>query len=259
MILSTLDAQWPLAPAPARPRPRPPSPGAATAAAVVTGAVLRRCSTPIARSSPSSKSTGPHIALHNVLTIPFATVPVGPAASNLRAPTRPMARAPVGNAKTHSTPSHYDGVEHKWWLPSPPPPPPPPPWASNRRPRHHIRRRLRRAARCVGAFPAAPAQHARALRAIDPCLNGEDGMALQRLAARYRPAALRQPDLERGSARWAVDLEPGGGRRRAKAARHGRRTTARAERQSTCTSPWEKFPKTPESLKAPLRGSEPVP
>ena len=45
-----------------RPRPRsrlrPPSPGAATAAAVVTGAVLRRCSTPIDRSSPSSKSTG---------------------------------------------------------------------------------------------------------------------------------------------------------------------------------------------------------
>jgi hypothetical protein len=55
----------------------------------------------------------------NALTLPFATVPVGaaletPAASNLRAPTRPMARAPVGNAKTHSTPSHYDGVEHKW-------------------------------------------------------------------------------------------------------------------------------------------------
>jgi len=32
------------------------------------------------------------------------------AASNLCAPTRPMARAPVGNAKTHSTPSHDDGV-----------------------------------------------------------------------------------------------------------------------------------------------------
>jgi hypothetical protein len=48
--------------------------------------------------------------------------------------------SPVGNAKTHSTPSHDDGVEHKWWLPSPPPPPPPPPWASRRRPRHHIRR-----------------------------------------------------------------------------------------------------------------------
>ena len=29
------------------------------------------------------------------------------------APTRPMARAPTGNAKTHSTPSHDDGVEHK--------------------------------------------------------------------------------------------------------------------------------------------------
>ena len=107
----------------------------------------------------------------NAPTLPVATVPVGaalktPAASNLRAPTRPMARAPVGNAKTHSTPSHYDGVEHKWWLPSPPPPPLPPPWASRRRPRHHTRRRLRRATRCVGAFAAAPAQHARALRAI---------------------------------------------------------------------------------------------
>ena len=48
----------------------------------------------------------------------LATVPVGAAletlaASNLCAPTRPMARAPVGNAKTHSTPSHDDGVEHK--------------------------------------------------------------------------------------------------------------------------------------------------
>jgi len=109
----------------------------------------------------------------NAPTLPFATVPVGaaletPAASNLRAPTRPMARAPVGNAKTHSTPSHYDGVEHKWWLPSPPPHP----WVSSRRPKHHIRRRLRRAARCVGAIAAAPAQHARALRAFDPCCAG---------------------------------------------------------------------------------------
>jgi hypothetical protein len=107
----------------------------------------------------------------NAPTLPVAPVPVGaaletPATSNLHAPTRPMARAPVGNAKTHSTPSHYDGVEHKWWLPSPPPPPLPPPWASRRRPRHHTRRRLRRATRCVGAFAAAPAQHARALRAI---------------------------------------------------------------------------------------------
>jgi len=80
--------------------------------------------------------------------------------------------SPVGNAKTHSTPSHDDGVEHKWWLPSPPRPPLLPPWASSRRPRHHIRRRLRRATRCVGAFAAAPAQHARALRAIDPCCAG---------------------------------------------------------------------------------------
>jgi hypothetical protein len=75
--------------------------------------------------------------------------------------------SPVGNAKTHSTPSHDDGVEHKWWLPSPPPPPPLlPPWASSRRPRHLIRRRLRHATRCVGVFAAAPAQDARALRAI---------------------------------------------------------------------------------------------
>ncbi len=114
----------------------------------------------------------------------LASVPVGaaletPAASNLRAPTRPMARAPVGNAKTHSTPSHDDGVEHKWWLPSPPPLPPP--WASSRRPRHHIRRRLRRAMRCVGAFAAAPAQHARALSAIDPCCAGTSWPDLQLL------------------------------------------------------------------------------
>ena len=122
-------------------------------------------------ASPGSARMPSPTSPCNAPTLPFATVPVGaaletPAASNLRAPTRPMARAPVGNAKTHSTPSHYDGVEHKWWLPSPPPPPPPPPWASSRRPRHHIRRRLRRATRCVGAFAAAPAQHARALSAI---------------------------------------------------------------------------------------------
>ena len=116
----------------------------------------------------------------------LATVPVGAvletsAASNLRAPTRPMVRAPVGNAKTHSTLSHYDGVEHKW-LPSPPPPSPP--WASNRRPRHHIRRRLRRAARCVGAFAAAPpAQHARALSAIGRSQRGHE------LARLGRPSA----------------------------------------------------------------------
>ena len=35
---------------------------------------------------------------------------------------------------------------------------------SSRRPRLHIRRRLRRAARCIGAFAAAPAQHARTQR-----------------------------------------------------------------------------------------------
>ncbi len=62
-----------------------------------------------------------------------------------------------------------------------------------------------------------------------------------------------QPHLERGSARWAVDLEPGGGRRRAKAARHGRRTTARAERERTGPFPWEKLLKNPEALRAPLR------
>ena len=46
---------------------------------------------------------------------------IEPASRDLRAPTRPMARAPTGNAKTHSTPSHDDGVEHKELL-SPPPP-----------------------------------------------------------------------------------------------------------------------------------------
>ena len=84
-------------------------------------------------------------------------------------------------------------------------------------------------------------------------LNGEDGMALQRLAARYRPAALRQPHLQRGSSRWAVDLEPGGKRRRAKTARHGRRTTQHAERERTGPFPWENGPKNPEALRAPLK------
>ena len=83
-----------------------------------------------------------------------------PGASDLCTDAPEGAPPPAGNAKTHSTPSHDDGVENKK-LPSPPPPPPrPPPWASSRRPRHHIRRRLRRAARCVGAIAAAPAEHA---------------------------------------------------------------------------------------------------
>ena len=61
-------------------------------------------------------ATSPHASRRRFLGL--ATVPVGaaletPAASNLRAPTRPMARAPTGNAKTHSTSSHDDGVAHK--------------------------------------------------------------------------------------------------------------------------------------------------
>eukprot|EP00900_Chrysochromulina_parva_P004150 jgi/Chrpa1/13736/Chrysochromulina_OHIO_Genome00021085-RA len=109
----------------------------------------------------------------NAPTLPFATVPVGaaletPAASNLRAPTRPMARLPRGERKdaldtvalrrcraqvVASIAAAASSVGVK--------------------PRHHIRRRLRRATRCVGAFAsAAPAQHARALRAIDPCCAG---------------------------------------------------------------------------------------
>jgi hypothetical protein len=144
----------------------------------------------------------------NAPTLPFATVPVGaaletPAASNLRAPTRPMARAPVGNAKTHSTPSHYDGVEHKWWLPSPPPPPPPP-WASSRRPRHHIRRRLRRATRGVGAFAAAPAQHARALRAI--VLRARAGQSL-RVRAQLLCSARASRRVAKGAGRSMANGE----------------------------------------------------
>ena len=174
----------------------------------------------------------------------LATVPVGaaletPAASNLRAPTRPMARAPVGNAKTHSTPSHYDGVEHKWWLPSPPPPPPPPPWASSRRPRHHIRRRLRRATRCVGAFAAAPAQHARALRAIDPCCGHE--LARLRVRAQLLRSARASRRAAKGAGRSMVNGEMvgssavlawnrpqrGGGRAHRAVAKKGRRTHGR--------------------------------
>jgi hypothetical protein len=149
----------------------------------------------------------PHIALQCAQRFLLLRVPVGaaletPAASNLRAPTRPMARAPVGNAKTHSTPSHYDGVEHKWWLPSPPPPPPPP-WTSRRRPRHHIRRRLRRATRGVGAFAAAPAQHARALRAI--VLRARAGQSL-----RVRAQLLRSARASRRAAKGAGRLMANG-------------------------------------------------
>ena len=113
----------------------------------------------------------------NAPTLPFATVPVGaaletPAASNLRAQTRPMARAPVGNAKTHSTPSHYDGVEHKWWLPSPPlaaaaasvgvKPQAEAPHLAPVAPRNALRRRLRR--RTCTARARAP-RHRSVLRA----------------------------------------------------------------------------------------------
>ena len=179
----------------------------------------------------SSARMPPHIALamHRRFLAP---VPVGaalktPAASNLRAPTRPMARAPVGNAKTHSTPSHYDGVEHKWWLPSPPPPPPPPPWASSRRPRHHIRRRLRRATRCVGAFAAAPAQHARALRAIVLRARAGPDLGVRAQLLRSARASRRAAKMARAS-RWQMErwLEaapsfdaPGAGRSGAEDAR----------------------------------------
>ena len=60
----------------------------------------------IAPSSPPPVILGrrlPHRPC-NAPTLPFATVPVGaaletPAASNLRAPTRPMARLPRGERK----------------------------------------------------------------------------------------------------------------------------------------------------------------
>ena len=167
----------------------------------------------------------------------LASEPVGaaletPAASNLRAPTRPMARAPVGNAKTHSTPSHYDGVEHKWWLPSPPPPPLPPPWASSRRPRHHIRRRLRRATRCVGAFAAAPAQHARALSAI--VLRARAGQSL-RVRAQLLRSARASRRAAKGARRSMANVEMVGSsavRRRAwSRSQRGAEARMRAERK----------------------------
>jgi len=170
------------------------------------------------------------------MTLPVATVPVGaalktPAASNLRAPTRPMARAPVGNAKTHSTPSHYDGVEHKWWLPSPPPPPPPP-QVSSRRPRHHIRRRLRRATRCVGAFAAAPAQHARALSAI--VLRARAGQSL-RVRAQLLRSARASRRAAKGAGRSMANVEMVGSsavRRRAwSRSQRGAEARMRAERK----------------------------
>ena len=180
----------------------------------------------------------------NAPTLPVATVPVGaledaggiePACTDAPDGAPP----PVGNAKTHSTPSHDDGVEHKWWLPSPPPPPPPPPWASSRRPRHHIRRRLRRATRCVGAFAAAPAQHARALRAIDPCCGHE--LARLRVRAQLLRSARASRRAAKGAGRSMVNGEMvgssavlawnrpqrGGGRAHRAVAKKGRRTHGR--------------------------------
>ena len=71
-----------------------------------------------ARPHGESKDALDTVALVALQLRFLATVPVGepletPAASNLRAPTHPMARDPTGKAKTHSTPSHDDGVEHK--------------------------------------------------------------------------------------------------------------------------------------------------
>ena len=93
-----------------------------------------------------------------------------------------MARAPTGNAKTHSTPSRDDGVEHKE-LPSPPPPPPrPPPWDQDDvgvkpqaeaphsvlvAPRGALRRRLRRRT-CTARAHSAPSISAAATRALRP-------------------------------------------------------------------------------------------
>ena len=65
-------------------------------------------------SPPPVLDAVPHrLAMRFLATVPVGAALETPAASNLRVPTRPMARAPVGNAKTHSTPSHYDGVEHR--------------------------------------------------------------------------------------------------------------------------------------------------
>ena len=58
----------------------------------------------------------------------------------------------------------------------------PPPWASSRRPRIHIRRRLRRAARCVGVRTCTA--RARALSAIDPCLIRAAGTSWPDLGVR---------------------------------------------------------------------------
>jgi len=73
-------------------------------------------------TSPGSSRTPSHIALQ------CADASLPPCSSRRRSRRRRhrtcvhgRARwraSPVGNAKTHSTPSHDDGVEHKWWLPS---------------------------------------------------------------------------------------------------------------------------------------------
>jgi hypothetical protein len=96
-----------------RVRSAAPSAAAATAAAVAAAAAhahqgcgrgRRRRLDQLRRARPRGRKAG---------TWPHLSAGCHAAASNLCAPTRPMARAPVGNAKTHSTPSHDDGVEHK--------------------------------------------------------------------------------------------------------------------------------------------------
>jgi hypothetical protein len=96
-------------------------------------------------ASPSYSRTPSHIALqcaHASCCYRARRGGVGDAGGIKPACTDAPERAPPwGTQRRTRHTSHYDGVEHKRWLPSPPPPPPPPPpWASRRRPRHHIRR-----------------------------------------------------------------------------------------------------------------------
>ena len=97
---------------------------------------------------------------------------IEPASRDLRAPTRPMARAPTGNAKTHSTPSQVSSTRS---------------FCRRRRRRRLLGRQAagrgttfgagcaaRRAASAPSFAAAPPAQHARALSAIGWSLHGHE-------------------------------------------------------------------------------------
>ena len=110
---------------------------------------------------------------------------------------------------------------------------------SSRRPRHHIRRRLRRAARCIGDFAAAPAQRVRALSAIGCSLRGRAGPTWESERAAKGPrAAAGRWQMERCLGAAPSSDAPGALACRPGAGRSGAEARARARSSGGKMVPW---------------------